>query len=241
MPSRISSRSRGAFGERRAHVQRWCAWKPEPRCDRRGVVGREALVQVAIARRPPRSRVSPVLHACRRRSGPPNARRSAGCRARPRRGTGTPAPACRRRSPAGSAARWAARRRRVCGRSFISNTWPTMFGSPPNLVAPVGVAERSAPLRRAGHDRRRRTNVRPRIGLMPSRSKKLADTTPVLTRSGSPRFSRSKFIWWYSTRPSNTSEPGRDSRSIPRSPRRRGSGRTSGADWRTSTRRSPCS
>ena len=51
---------------------------------------------------------------------------------------------------------------------------------------------------------------------MPSRSKKLCETTPVSTRSGSPRLIRSKFIWWYSTRPSNTSSPARDSRSTPR-------------------------
>ena len=37
---------------------------------------------------------------------------------------------------------------------------------------------------------------------MPSTSKKFGETTPVATRSGSPRRSRSKLIWWNSTRPS---------------------------------------
>ena len=43
--------------------------------------------------------------------------------------------------------------------------------------------------------------VRPSTGWMPSTSKKLCETTPVATRSGSPRRSRSKFIWWNSTSP----------------------------------------
>ena len=44
---------------------------------------------------------------------------------------------------------------------------------------------------------------RPSTGWMPRTVKKLVETTPVLTRSGSPRFSRSKFIWWNSTSASN--------------------------------------
>ena len=64
------------------------------------------------------------------------------------------------------------------------------------------------------------------------------DGAPVSTRSGPPRLSRSKFIWWYSTMASKTFVCARYSYSslieTPMSGRR-----ASGADWRISSRRSP--
>jgi len=67
-----------------------------------------------------------------------------------------------------------------------------MLWSPPNLVRQYewpSTSTASAPWSSSVG-----TNVRPMSGFTPSTSKKLGDTTPVATLSGSPRRSKSKLI-----------------------------------------------
>ena len=139
------------------------------------------------------------LQAVRRPAAPRRRGAARRCAARPRRGTGRPTSACRRRSRPDTAESAAARRRRCAAGRSSGRSGRRCAGSPPNRVrqyswlrtSTAGAPASSSPS----------TKVRPSLGRTPSTSKKLAETTPVSTRSGSPRFNRSNDIWWNSTRP----------------------------------------